>query len=130
MRGKPHKPDLKARVVAALMSGGGVVEVAEAFNLPKQTVTTYKSGIPTDMLEQIRRKKGERLDELIYQCMVSNLEALDKQAKVVANETYIKKQRADSLAVLYGVIADKTIRLLEATTGATAPRQLEAGNGN
>lgn len=127
MRGKKHSDDLQARVMAALLAGAGVVEIARELNLPHNTVSNYKSQIPEDKLDELRHKKGARLDDLVYDYLTQNLETLRAQSKAVSDEKYIQKQPAGELATLHGVMADKTIRLLEVTTNTTiAARQLES----
>lgn len=129
MKGKAHPQDLRARAVAALLAGAGVMEVARELNLPHNTVSQYRSQIPEGKLDELRRKKGARIDDLVYDYLVQNLETLRAQSKSVSDENYIKSQPAGELATLHGVIADKTVRLLEvATNPATHPRELEAGN--
>lgn len=128
MRGVKHPDELKAQVIASLLAGASVGETATSLSIPKQTVSEYKTQIPEDVLSQIRSKKGERLDDLVYQCLIGNLETLYDQAMVAREPDYIRKQPAGELATLYGVMADKTIRLLAATTNpANLPRQLEDG---
>lgn len=102
------------------------MEIARELNLPHQSVTNYKKEIPDDKLSEIRRKKGERIDDLVYDYLLQNLDTLRTQSKIVSDESYIHKQPAGEMATLHGVIADKTIRLLEVTTGAgiAEPRQL------
>lgn len=123
MRGRAHKPDTKAQVIAALLLGASVMEVARELGLPQQTVSNYKSGIPPDKLGEFGTKKGERLDELVYSYMVTNLSALQKQAEVASELDYIKKQPAGELATLHGVMADKICRLLEAVSRSRPSEQ-------
>src|SRR5688572_606287 len=129
MRGKKLDEDLQAKVIASLMAGSTVTEVAKALDLPHTTVSEYRKTIPEDVFVEIRRKKGERLDDLVYQCLIRNLETMAQQSEIVSEREYVIKQPAGELATLYGVMADKTIRLLAATTNAgfAEPRQLEAG---
>ena len=124
MRGKKLTDDTQAKVMAALLVGAGVVEIARELNLPHQTVSDIKRTIPEDKLGEIRQKKGERIDDLVYDYLVQNLETLRAQAKAVSSESYIQKQPAGELATLHGVMADKTVRLLEVTTGRIPPREL------
>ena len=126
MRGKEHPDDVKAQVTAALLAGASVTEVSQQLDIPHQTVSRYRAQIPEGQLGELGRKKGERLDDLVYQCLVRNLQTLDKQAEIASDADYIRKQPAGELATLYGVMADKTIRLLAATTNpANIPKQLE-----
>jgi transposase-like protein len=114
VRGKPHSEETKAAVMAALLAGQGVEETAQAYNLPKQTVSDWKAGLSAEEFGLIRTKKGERIEELLFRYLTSTLEALQKQTEVASDAAYLKQQPADSLAVLHGVMADKSIRLLEA----------------
>lgn len=129
MRGKAHSDEVKAKVIAALLAGCGVCEIARELNLPHNTVSDYKAEIPEDKFDELRRKKGARIDDLVYDYLVQNLETLRVQSKVLSDEGYIKKQPASEMATLHGVMADKTVRLLEVTTNNTIPadRQLETG---
>jgi transposase-like protein len=123
VRGKAHSDDTKARVIAALLAGCGVVEIAREMKLPHNTVSDYKKEIPEEKFDELRRKKGERLDDLVYDYLVQNLETLRAQSKAVSDASYINEQPAGEMATLHGVIADKTIRLLEVTTSHSSPSQ-------
>lgn len=128
MKGKAHPQEVKAKVIALLLAGATVMEVAAELSLSHQTISNYKREIPDNQLSELGRKKGERLDDLVYQCLITNLETLHEQAVTVREKEYILKQPADQLATLYGVMADKTIRLLAATTGSASFRQLEGAS--
>lgn len=127
MKGKAHSDEIRAKVVAALLAGCGVMEIAREMNLPHNTISQYRSKIPENQLDELRRKKGARIDDLVYDYLVQNLETLRAQSKIVSDESYIHKQPAGEMATLHGVIADKTVRLLEVTTNPAA-RQLEAAS--
>ncbi len=59
-------------------------------------------------------QKKEKIGELILEYLAVSLSTLKKQAEFFADETWLRKQDASSVAVLHGVLADKAIRLLEA----------------
>lgn len=126
-RGKAHEDSVKAQVVAALLLGMGVMEAAREFNLPQTTVSTYKGQIPEEKFVELRSKKGEILDEMVFDYMRSNLRALRAQAEEASEPSYIQKQPAGELATLHGVMADKLCRLLEAVS-RPASRQLPPGD--
>lgn len=128
MRGQAHPQELKAKVIALLLAGATVMEISRELDIPHRSVSNYKKEIPENQLAELSRKKGARLDDLVYQCLITNLETLNEQAEIVREKEYILKQPADQLATLYGVMADKTLRLLAATTGSANFRQLEAEN--
>jgi len=128
MKGKAHSDEVKAKVTAALLAGCGVMEIAREMNLPHNTVSQYRSKIPEGQLDELRRKKGARIDDLVYDYLVQNLETLRAQSKAVSDESYIKTQPAGELATLHGVMADKTVRLLEVATNSAIPaRELAPG---
>lgn len=124
MRGKKHSDEVQAQVMAALLAGQGVNEIAESYSLPESTIREWRETLNSEQFAELRAKKGERIEELLFNYLTANLAALEAQAKVVSESEYITKQPADSLAVLHGVMADKSIRLLEAIERARAPKQL------
>ena len=129
-RGKPHEDPVKAQVIGLLLLGAGVMEVATQLDLPHSTVSTYKGQIPDGKLDDLRRKKGERLDEMVYDFMLTSLTSLRKQAELLSDASFIYQQGAHGMATLYGVMADKAIRLLEVTTRSRgASEQPRLGDG-
>ena len=125
MRGKRHSDEIRAQVMAALLAGQGVSEVAAQYNIDKSIVSRWKGTISAEELQQLAIKKGQKIEEALFGYLLSNLHALNEQAKVVSEREYIIKQPADSLAVLHGVMADKSIRLLEAVERARGDRPKE-----
>ena len=81
----------------------------------------------SDSAEVGTQKKG--IDELVSDYLSELFITLRAQTRVVANPKYIFKQPAGELAVLHGVMADKAIRILEASAAAKpleAPVRSEA----
>ena len=113
-RGKPHSPDTTAQVKALLLAGEGVVEVARRLDLPKQTVSDVKGRLTEEEFGLLRTKKGELIEDLVVDYLVTNLKTLRTQAEVAGERSYIEKQPAGELSLLHGVMSDKSIRLLEA----------------
>lgn len=120
MRGKAHSDEVQAQVMASLLAGQGVNEVATQYNLDPSVVSRWKSRIPSDKLQLVAIKKSEEIEVLLFNYLTQTLVTLDEQAKVVSEREYIIKQPAGELAVLHGVMADKAIRLLEAAERARA----------
>lgn len=120
-RGKAHSDEVRAQVIAALLAGQGVGDIAAEYNLPQQTVSTIKATLTPEQFGELRCKKGEILEELIFKFLTTIFGTLQKQAEVVADADYIKKQPASELATLFGVMADKGVRILEAAERARLP---------
>lgn len=118
MRGKQTSEEVKAAVMAALLTGQGVNETARALNLPPKTVSRIKNEITPEKLTQVDTEKRERIDDLLLDFMAVNIQSLSQIAKTSSEPEYIKKQSAESVAVLYREIASTTVRLLEAASAA------------
>lgn len=118
MRGKSHDPETKAAVMAALLAGQGVTEVATAYKLDPSVVSRWRKQIPAEKLQELATEKGLALDDLILDYLQKNFAALGAMAAVASDESYLRKYPPQQLAVLHGVFADKAFRLLEAAAGA------------
>lgn len=116
--------------MAALLAGQGVSEVASQYKLDISVVSRWKSSIPDNQLQLLATKKGDRIETLLFEYLVTTLASLKNQAEVVGEREYVIKQPADGLAVLHGVMADKSIRLLEAAERARAAGPQPAPEGN
>lgn len=118
-RGVPHTDETRTEVMAALLTGQGVSEVAARYKLPKATVSRIKNELLPEQLEQVGTERGERIEEMLFDYLAANLSALKAQANVAADEKYLKAFPPQQLAVLHGVMADKAVRLIEASSTAT-----------
>lgn len=129
MRGKRHSDEVRAQVMASLLAGQGVSEVASQYNLDVSIVSRWRSAMPEDQLQAVATKKGEQIETLLFEYLTQTLKTLRAQAEIVSEREYVTKQPAGEIAVLHGVMADKSVRLLEAIERARPqPRQLEESN--
>lgn len=94
--------------------------VAAKYGLKPATVRQWKSlERPTELAlsevdPSVITLKKQRIGALMMEYLEASLNALAAQAYVTSDPNYIVKQPADQLAILHGVIADKSIRLVEA----------------
>lgn len=126
MRGRKHSDEIQVQVMAALLAGQGVMEVAREYNLPESTIREW---VDSDTVAQVRAKKGEEIEQRLFEYLVANLTALKKQAEAVSETEYIQRQPAGEIAVLHGVMADKSIRLLEAIERARQAQPRDTDDG-
>jgi Homeodomain-like domain-containing protein len=127
MHGRPHPESKRARAIAALLLGAGVMEVARELNLPESSIRNWKRTLTPEQIAEVNAKKGQRLDDLVFDYLQENLTTLRAQSKLLRDAAYVAQQPASEMATLHGVMADKTIRLLEAVAGAPLPgKQIEA----
>ena len=133
-----HSDETKAAVMAALLAGQSISQVAREYHLPEGTVKAWRSrqhiaqtqrdalGVATDATPK------KEVGDLILEYLRANLEALRAQAKVFSDPNWLKTQEAQSLAVLHGVMTDKAVRLLEAFGKSSEvmdePRDSTSGN--
>lgn len=104
-----YSDETRAAVLASLLAGQSIGQVSREYNIPKGTVSAWKSRRGRESATQ-KREIGELL--LIY--LRTNLEALTAQAEAFKDSTWLRGQSASDVAVLHGVMTDKAIRLLEA----------------
>jgi transposase-like protein len=104
-----YSDETKAAVMAALLTGQSVSQVAREYDIPKGTVSSWKNrGVAT------QKSNTPEIGELILEYLQANLTALQAQARQFADPKWLEKQDASSVAVLHGVMTDKAIRLIEA----------------
>lgn len=70
----------------------------------------------TDASDVVQIKKA-RIGALMLEYLEAAMNALTAQAYVTSDPDYINRQPAGELAILHGVIADKSVRLVEALHG-------------
>jgi hypothetical protein len=119
-RGKQHDDQTRAQVIAALLAGQSISQVAGEYKLPDSTVRGWANGIG-DELAKVRDKKREQFGDLIGDYLKESLTTLSVQQEHFRDKTWLQKQPAEALAVLHGVTADKAIRILEALETTDEP---------
>jgi len=124
MRGQKHSDETRGAALAALLEGQSVSAIAKKYKLPKATVSDLKRTLDSDEFEQVRTKKQEALATLIEGHLHASLKAATELAGQASNASWRDKQDADKLGVLYGILTDKAVRILEAAE-ASAPSEEE-----
>lgn len=111
-RYQKYDPEVKAAVMAALLQGQSINSLAREYNIPTGTISNWnnRQGVPNNAIQ----KKQEEIGDLLTDYLRENLTTLKAQATFFRNEKWLVKQDASSNAVLHGVMADKSIKLLEA----------------
>jgi len=117
-QGKPIPDDKKAVVLAALLAGQSVNQIAEEYKIPKSSVSRLKKLIPAAELAQIGTQKAENLAGLIAANLEGSFEAIQNILKQTRNANWLDKQPAAELATFLGVTSDKVFRVLEAIENA------------
>jgi transposase-like protein len=116
-----YSEEVHAACVAALLAGQDITEIAGAYNVPETTLRSWKhrarqAGTEPIVAETDRAEIGQ----LLIAYLKDVIGAMRKQTVVFGDEEYLRKQPAGELGVVHGILADKTIRLLEALEAGSA----------
>lgn len=112
---REYSPEVKAAVMAALMDGQSIRQVAREMGVPKGTVEHWGNEAKrlVTSVSVVSDTKRERIGELLIELLVAKIEAQIAISKHAADKVWLLKQDASALAMFYGVSDDKLIRLLE-----------------
>jgi len=118
---REYSDEIKAQVMAALLAGQSVSSAAQQYKIPKGTVSSWRKVAlrkATDSrVDEAATQKSTTLDDLLQGYVEENLVTLREQSVFFRDKQWLHKQPASELAVLHGVLADKTVRILEAYGG-------------
>ncbi len=112
MARRAYSDETKAQVMAALLTGQAIAKVASDYKIPYSTVGTWAKDVK-GLIRESSIQKRERIGELVVDNVEAALEATKALAHVFADAIWIRQQEASQLAVLYGILSDKTVRVLE-----------------
>ncbi len=126
MRGRAIDEQIRDQVVAAVLAGLGVSEIARQYHLPKSTVSRIRNEVAPERLEQVGTEHRARLDDLLLSALSDNLTAQSAIAKLASDQNYLRGYGPSAVAELYTALADKAVRLLEAASWADDPAERSA----
>lgn len=116
--------EVKAAAMAALLEGQGVSAVAANYKLPVGTVKSWKAELTGSRSQELLAPDEKAtIGDRIMRYLHASLETLYAQQAVFADPEWLEKQDAHELAILHGVLTDKTIRILEALGNASGGGQ-------
>lgn len=124
---RKYSPETKAAALASLLEGQAVSRVATDLDVPVGTVKAWSAAArylasgPETAVVSVATQKKQEIGGLLLEYLHTNLETLRHQSVVFRDPRWLASQSAEGLAVLHGVLADKSIRLLEAMSAATGP---------
>lgn len=104
----------KGAVMAALLAGQSLSSAAKEYKIPKSTLANWSADARKTVGGSVPNVKKNEIGELLLGYLCASLQTLKLQVEAFGDKTWIAEQPANELAVLHGVIADKSIRLLEA----------------
>lgn len=115
----PGLPEEKtAAIQARILNGDKPATIAQDLEVSYSSVMRAKAKIPSDVLEKMDAEQIGVIEDLIMMQLETGLEASIAIAAQAQDEEWRKSQNASQLATFYGVVTDKSIRLLEASENA------------
>lgn len=118
-RGQAHSAEMRAQVLAALLAGQTICQIARDFGISKGTVSTWRneSGQSLNAFRTPRVAEIE-IGELVLGYLRANLKTAQVQVGLFGDEKFLrewlKKHSPAEASVFHSGIVDKAIRLLEA----------------
>ena len=109
-----YSPEQKAEVLAAILLGESMRSASARLGIPFSTIRSWQVEDLPRAQNVIESETKDALGELVTEYVRESLRTLRLQAGVFAGRDWLEKQNAADVAILHGVMADKTIRVLSA----------------
>lgn len=118
-----YTDETKAQVIAKILLGHSVSQIAEDHGIPYSTVATWKAkALNVDVETQqisIQKKENDediksRISSKLLVYLEANIDAAIAQLKVFSDPNWIREQSAQEMAILHGVMSDKSVRMIQA----------------
>jgi hypothetical protein len=103
---------LTADIISYYLAGKTIPETMNDLGVAEGMVIRVRANVPPEIRELFTRAKTNELRSLIEDGVRAQLLALRKIVEVTNDEVWIKSQRAPELATFFGVVSDKTTRVL------------------
>ena len=133
MARREYSPEVKAAVIAALLSGQAIDYVAKKYAIPEGTIKAWKSRtvkpIRSGVATVTTQRDEEEIAELLLQLMRAELRSLIAIAEHVTDRKWLSRQGAEQIGVLKGVTHDKVFRMIEALGDDSAGSEPESAEG-
>ena len=112
-----HPAVVRWAVLAALLSGDSQERIAQLFDIDQGTVSRWKKNLREE-LGKLAQEQREQVELNIFITILKTQHAIQSQLDVFSDTQWLKRQPAEELGILHGILHDKSIRLLEALTPA------------
>lgn len=116
-RGKNTEPEKQVEAMAIWLSGCTITETAERIGVPYETVRDWTYG---ELFAKYRHLKKGIHEAQVWTLLSKLIADLQRMTAYVSQPEYLEKQNARDVAILAGVLYDKTFRLLAAKGEADA----------
>jgi transposase-like protein len=114
---REYSPEVKAEVMAALLSGQSVSSLEKEFGIPRGTISAWKSRKVEPIVEGAAtgatQKRQDQINGLVLDLLVAQLKSQIALAEHAGDKRWLFMQDASAVAMLQGVGNDKVFRLLQ-----------------
>jgi transposase-like protein len=117
-----YPAQLRAEVVAVLLTGAGVSDTARRFGLTRQICSRWLKEFKSPRVERMSDLDPQLLEERIYQLVDQFSVTLVAQLEAAARPEWVARQTAAELAALVKEERDSLIRLLSGFRPVSDPR--------
>lgn len=107
----------KAAIMAALLTGQSLSQLAKEYKIPKSTIANWSAEAHAFGTVPNGNGVRERIGLLLTGYLEETLVTLIAQQKAFRHEEWLYKQSAAEVATLHGISVDKAVRLFEALEG-------------
>lgn len=115
-RGVQIPDEIRAQVIAELLTGAAVNATARKYQLSPATVSRIRSDVAPDRLKQVETEKREGIADLLLIMVASNVRNMKRISDAVSEPNHIKTQSLSSVAEIYRAMSDTTLSILEAAS--------------
>jgi hypothetical protein len=116
--------ELAAKIITEWAMGTSMVDTSKKLDVPESMVARVRGNCPEELQFYIEGGKTDKITELVEKGLEENLLAMNRIVEVTKDEVWLAAQRATELATFFGVISDKTVRVLAAIERANERRLL------
>ena len=116
---KPLDDELKLQLISLHAMGHTSTQISELLGVPLATCERYKKHMRT-WIKELTEETKDVLGLVILRNVLKTFQTTSKILDATSNEKYIAGQNANDIAILYGVISDKALRVLEALEPSSA----------
>jgi len=110
-RGVAHPPELRAEVIAAVLAGEPIAQVAARLKVDKSLVWRWTQAELQPIAIETRARTRSQFQELLLDLLNVHIATLRVQLQAAARPEWIEKQSAAELAALVVAERDSLVRL-------------------
>lgn len=125
MKRTTYTAEQRAQVVAAWKAGASLNAIVRAQGIPKSTVREWVKGVERIAVAPKTTQGAEEgetsalnIDAMAWRLVGGSFDALDAVHRLAQDPDWLRRQNAADVAIFFGVISDKLIRVLEAVRPA------------